>query len=272
VNFAVRCLSPKPRRANRHVIALEQLAKDVSEQYPDSCIGDLLTRISKYEDEDYVPLKDIMGNPSSMTYHDREVLQACLPCLTSQADFPERLKSRSCCMDILGFSPVLELSRFRTNIPRRNRNFNILDRLMRNWFRSSSQDERERHSVEQLSLPKLGHMRSIIATTLWQPWALPTEDQMIKVRDLFEDPRPDTWYNFEVALPDLRYFQSATSQAIRFLDALQSQYLEQMRNVKIVEEEKSVALPECHLRGILPTCDAFPQLSVHRYVDLWRCV
>jgi len=128
--FAVSCLPPKPRRANRHVIALEQLTKDACERYPDSCINDLLTQISKYEDEDYVPLKDIMGNPSSITYHDREVLQACLPCLTSQADFPERLKSRSCCMDILGFSPVLELSRFRTNIPRRNRNFNILDRLM----------------------------------------------------------------------------------------------------------------------------------------------
>ncbi|KAI4938616.1 hypothetical protein J4E85_001057 [Alternaria conjuncta] len=32
---------------------LEQLTKEVSEQYPDSCIGDLLIRISKYEDEDY---------------------------------------------------------------------------------------------------------------------------------------------------------------------------------------------------------------------------
>lgn len=91
--FAVKCLPPKPRRANRHVVALGQLTKDVSERYPDSCISDLLTWLSKYEDEDYVPLKDIMGNPTSMTYHDREVLQACLPRLTSQADFPVRLKS-----------------------------------------------------------------------------------------------------------------------------------------------------------------------------------
>jgi len=270
--IAVKCLPPKPRRANRHVIALEQLAKDVSEQYPDSCISDLLTRISKYEDEDYVPLKDIMGNPSSMTYHDREVLQACLPSLTSQADFSERLKSRSCCVDILGFGPALKLSRFRTNIPRRNRGFSILDRLMKNWYETSPHDERERQSIEQLSLLKLDHMRSTIATTLWQPWALPTEDQLIEVRDLFEDPRPDTWYNFEVALLDLRYFQSATSQAIRFLDALQPQHRKQMRNVEILEEEKSAALPECHLRGMLPTCDAVPQLSVDRYFDLWRCV
>ena len=115
-------------------------------------------------------------------------------------------------------------------------------------------------------------MRSTIATTQWQPWAVPSEEQMIEVRDLFEDPRPDTWYNLEVALPDLRYFQSATSQAIRFLDALQLQYRNQMRNIKILEEEKSVALPECYLRGILPTCDAAPQLSVDRYVDLWRRV
>ena len=177
-------------------------------------------------------------------------------------------------MDILGCSPVLELSRFRTNIPRRNRNFNILDRLMRNWYRTSSHyvRERERQSAGELSLLKLDHMRSTIATTLWQPWVLPTEDQLIEVRDLFEDPRPDTWYNFEDALPDLRYFQSATSQAIRFLDALQPQYREQMRNIKILEEEKSVAFPECHLRGILPICDAVTQLSVDRYVDLWRCV
>ena len=243
--------------------------RDVAERYCHSCIGEVLDRITEFEHDDYVPLIAVMGSPRSLSYHDREVLQRGLLLSTSHADIPERLRSTSWCVDILSFFTAGPTSRWGIHLVPDIRGATSYDRVDKG--RALTGDHKLR-GADELSLMALEHIRLTIATTHWEPWILPTEEETCKLSALFALPCPSTWANIEDNLPNLRYFQSATSQPINFLASLQTRHLKQVRKIKILEEEKCAALPECHLRGLLCALDEVLALSVDRYVDLWRCV
>jgi len=260
---------PIPNAAYGPAIDTTSVTRHISQRHSESCVGDIMARIMKHANKDYVPLAAVMGGPQTMTYYDREVIQEILIQLTSHADFAERLRSRGWFIDILGFL---------TSRPPLSRSFHLIPREKRStaWFRVGTDSVfRAEHDVsyaEQLSLMRLEEMRLIVAKTSWQPWIIATEEEMTRLRELFETPCPKTWSSFEDDLPSLQYFQSAASQAIRFVNTLQVQSRKQMRKIKILEDEKCVALPQCHLRGLLSVFDEAPGLSVDRHVDLWRCV
>ncbi|KAI4642467.1 uncharacterized protein J4E79_011529 [Alternaria viburni] len=203
----------------------EQVMREISERNPDSCISDILERITKHENKDFVPLAAVIGDPQSLMYHDRQILQASLLRLTSHANFTERLRSWSWFIDILGFL---------TSRPRYTRGSELITRERR-WtvfYRvdkyPSTESVNDGRSADQLSYMELEDMRLIVSNTQWRPWIVPTEQEMTKLRDLFESRCPTHWSSFQDRLPGLRYYQSATSQAIRFLDGLPPQYRKQM--------------------------------------------
>ena len=242
----------------------------VLKRYPNSCIGDILGRIMKIKNDIYVPLAAVVGSAQSLTFHDRDVLQDGLLGLTSYADFVEQVRSQGWCLDVLGFITTHGPGKRGVRLISMDRRWLVQGRVAKeSIFRRNRAHIR---SAAELSTERLNEMRSTIANTQWRPWILPTDEQIITVRDLFETSNSIGWPNYKNELPDLRYFQSAASQAIRFLDALQPHYRKQMRSMKILEEEKCVALPECHLRGLFHFLDEIPALSVVRHIDLWHCV
>ena len=267
--FVLSSHLPIPNLAYGPAIDTTSVTRHISQSHPESCIGDIMARIMKHANEDYVPLAAVMGGPQTLTYYDREVIQGSLMQLTSHAGFAERLRSRGWFIDILGFL---------TSRAPHSHSYHLIPREKKStaWYRvgkdSVFRAEHDVRSAEQLSLMRLEEMRFIVAQISWQPWIVATEEEMTRLRDLFETPCPKTWSSYEDSLASLQYFQSAASQAIRFVNTLQIQSRKQMRKIKILEDEKCAALPQCHLRGLLSISDEVPGLSVDRHVDLWRCV
>jgi hypothetical protein len=72
---------------------------------------------------------------------------------------------------------------------------------------------------EELPSSLIRRIALAIATLPWEPWRLPVEEQLSEMGDLLDDPMPESWKSWERNLPQLRYYLSATSQAIRFWTA-----------------------------------------------------
>ncbi|KAI4908394.1 hypothetical protein J4E90_009019 [Alternaria incomplexa] len=226
---------PIPNVAYGPAIDTTSATRQISQRHPESCIGDIMARIMKHANKDYVPLAAVMGGPQTMTYYDREVIQGSLMQLTSHAGFAERLRSRGWFIDILGFL---------TSRPPLSRSTHLVQMEKRStaWSRVGKEPvfkaEHDVRYAEQLSLMRLEEMRLIVAKINWQPWIVATDEEMSRLRDLFETPCPKAWSSYEDNLASLQYFQSAASQAVRFVDMLQTQSRKQMRKIKILENEK----------------------------------
>jgi hypothetical protein len=125
---------------------------------------------------------------------------------------------------------------------------------------------------EELPSSLIRRIASAIATLPWEPWRLPVEEQLSEMGDLLDDPMPESWKSWERNLPQLRYYLSATSQAIRFLDRLSAPLRLQLRHVVLHKDKKSVALPECHTFGLILYVNTLSSLRIERRVDLWSTV
>ncbi|KAF3033706.1 hypothetical protein E8E11_000609 [Didymella keratinophila] len=68
------------------------------------------------------------------------------------------------------------------------------------------------------------------------------------------------------------YAISAASTAIAFLEPLKPETRRSLRNVRLVEYSEVVAFPECHARGLIPSCRENSDLKVCILSTLWTCL
>ena len=119
---------------------------------------------------------------------------------------------------------------------------------------------------------------STIASTVWLPWTTPTTAQFNDMRELWMfltlAGRFQYWYGEKG--PDggaeLRYYESAASQSIRFLDMLRPRQRSRLRRLVIREDRKCSALPQCHANGLIPYLKDLPRLRVVHHVDMWSAM
>jgi hypothetical protein len=223
----------------------------------------------EFEDEDYVPsgaVHDPLVNLS-----DRQILQAELQALSSHADIPEWLISRTYFAMIPGYSPLGDV------------NFLVSSRLaapcrktmgvIRVGYLEAYANRLSWHetcSVKELTPIFCEKMSSTGTNVQWLPWVILTEAQLSELRDLFESPNPLTWYKFDKGIPGLRYYESATSHAIQFLSIFNASYLLKLRPVVIHEDRKSAAMPKFHAHGLIEHLQRLPNLRIEHRMDMWN--
>jgi hypothetical protein len=100
-----------------------------------------------------------------------------------------------------------------------------------------------------------------------EPWSIPQAEDIEKLVAITSICSQIPYYHRRV-----NYTFSAASNAIRFLRSLQSTSVQNIREIVLIEDRESIAYPECHIRGLIPFCQANPDLRVHRYACLWTNV
>ena len=100
------------------------------------------------------------------------------------------------------------------------------------------------------------------------PWAILSEDEVARLREIVQmDFRfvvdEDMWEN-------INYRFSAAAMAIYFLQSTSHTVVLQMRKILIVEDNESVAYPECHAMGLIEFCEKNRLLHVERRANIWR--
>jgi hypothetical protein len=234
-------------------------------------VGDVLERILDKGNGAYVPLLAVMGEPRTMAYEDRAAMQHVLGSFSSHPDYPEfpkRLRDRSYALFALGYDPIDDYQtswgvHFVSNHRAEMLKWRAGGIIMRPNLPTLAQD---------LSQDRLNHITSVITDMGYLPWQLPTEEKVAELRSLIDHPEPLTWKCFCKELIGLRYYVSATSQALRFLDSLSLYQRGYVRRLVFHEDRKSVALPECHIEGMMPYTQSLSSLSIERRDELWTAV
>ncbi|EDU41140.1 hypothetical protein A1F94_001462 [Pyrenophora tritici-repentis] len=70
---------------------------------------------------------------------------------------------------------------------------------------------------------------------------------------------------------DSKYCFSAAAGTIRFLHSMPIEARSRLRRIIIVENQPSVAHPQCHAQGLISFCLEKPQLRIERRIDLSKC-
>jgi len=209
----------------------------------------------------------VASSPSSMLYTDRDALSNCLELLSTHPDLAERLRVRSLALYILSYLPIKDVSGL-LGIPMTNKR-RTHGAQLRLGFKIPPNEPR---FAEELPRQRLQEIVSTILGLSWKPWIVPMENELSQMRGIFDDPAPATWNGFNQGLPHLKYYVSATAQALRFLEDLPPDHRAQLRHLLVYEDRKSVALPECHVQGLLPYLRAIPNLRVERRIAMWEAV
>jgi hypothetical protein len=113
---------------------------------------------------------------------------------------------------------------------------------------------------------------SVIAEIEFVPWRLPGVQQLTELEDLLAPPNPEARIRAVPPMNAQRFYVSAASQAICFLDSLQSYQRSNLRHIVIHEDKKSVALPQYHLYGLVPYLEELKRLHIERNINLWNPV
>jgi hypothetical protein len=182
------------------IIGTLQLVDDLSQRYPNTCIGDVLR---------------------PLTHLDREALMYSLQSLTrlsntlaSHSDLTERLRSQGHTMDILGYTPERDpAARLSSRLVPRNQRWSAFFRVGKSGMRKDGYEPR---LAEQLSPVALTTIKSGVTSTHWLPWVTPTEEQVSEIRDLSDSPSPKTWPSFQEDFLRLRHYQSAHGKQLVF--------------------------------------------------------
>jgi hypothetical protein len=98
-----------------------------------------------------------------------------------------------------------------------------------------------------------------------EPWRI---SDIEDIKNLAEVTSTMTEHPYE----SVNYGYSAASAAIRFFSSLLITLHTHLRNVKLLEDHKAVANPECHMRGLIHFCRENAHLRIHRCVSLWNTV
>jgi hypothetical protein len=190
-----------------------------------------------------------------------------LECLSTQPEFPEKLRTYSHALYILGYEPVGDIRRTRglTSLSRERSN-HVHGRTGANF--SSSMPI----GAGDLDTARVNQIASAVVKHTFSPWEVPTEEQLTELRRLFCNSEPNDWRYFQDNLPYLNYYVSAASQAFRFLGSLSAHQRKALRHIVVHENRKSVAYPECHAQGLMPYLDTLGKLHIERKVDMWNTV
>ncbi|KAI8315876.1 hypothetical protein K4K61_000199 [Colletotrichum sp. SAR11_59] len=103
-----------------------------------------------------------------------------------------------------------------------------------------------------------------------EPWTIPSATQMRRLEagiPVHEFPRIIN-DDFDRSI----YRFSAAAAAIYFLESMPHEMLLHLRTIILDEKHEAVQHPECHARGLIPFCQAYPRLRIERRVSLWRNV
>jgi hypothetical protein len=93
-----------------------------------------------------------------------------------------------------------------------------------------------------------------------QPWLIPSATELEEMVSMAQAELRLPCYS-----PTTRYTYSAASSAIRFLQSISRRTLAAIRNIHVSEDRECVASPECHSRGLVPSCQKNPKLRItHR--------
>jgi hypothetical protein len=243
---------------------MQKTVKQLNDLYPRSCIREVLDRILDKGNGSYVPMFTVMGDPLAMTYEDRTAIQYALRGLSSHAQFPETLKQSSYALYALGYeSPTDFPASWGTH-------FLSIDRVRRARVHTGVSSTPT--AIADLSADRLKHIASTIVDLEVLPWQLPAEPELTALNDLLGTPDLQEWAYVIPKLTGQRFYVSAASQAIRILGNLQSHQRRNLRHIVIQEDRKCVALPQCHIHGLLPYLEESKGLHIERKVDLWNTV
>lgn len=227
------------------------MARHVFKQYPQSGIGAQIKLLAQMKGQDrYMGNTQVVRDSAlPMTHVDRQALQEAL-----QYGRPH-----------FGISIwLLSLESFYW--PR-----NIWKYIngMRNDGAPASQDERK---------TTLEIVCSKISSTVWLPWKTPTAAQINEMRELVTVLKLSRYVSW---IPDqgppgegkeLRYYGSAASQSIHFLEMLPQGQRSRLRRLVIREDRRSCALPRCHAHGLIPYLHELPRLRIDHHIDLWSAM
>ena len=112
---------------------------------------------------------------------------------------------------------------------------------------------------------------SRISSVEWPPWVLPTALHIPKLRKIVNSvDKSDLGHGYYRNSHKLRYYESATSQCIRFLGMLEQDVSLRLRHLIIRENRKSCTKPSCHAYGLVPYLKSLPHLRVDHHVDMWH--
>ena len=114
---------------------------------------------------------------------------------------------------------------------------------------------------------------STFSSTQWPPWVTPTAVQIKEASDLlaFLSNGSHGAVNLDGG-KELRYYESAASQSIRFLGTLSHLQRSRLRHLDIREDRKCSSLPRCHAHGLIPYLKDLPRLRVVHRVDMWSAM
>ncbi|KAF5705608.1 hypothetical protein FMUND_12048 [Fusarium mundagurra] len=113
-------------------------------------------------------------------------------------------------------------------------------------------------------------------------WDMPTQSELKRMVDLMQNTRcwhnRDAWYRLTFDRPHngskyrfrLKYYFSATAQAIKFLGQLSQQQRLSIRRLILKEDQHAAAFPESHMIGMIPFCRENSKLHVEHRINLWR--
>ncbi|KAI4672806.1 uncharacterized protein J4E78_001309 [Alternaria triticimaculans] len=106
----------------------------------------------------------------------------------------------------------------------------------------------------------------------WQPdsWFIPTNNDLEELEELLPHDGDSHPFNMAYIRGGKRSYFSAAAVAIRFLSRLSESTRSHLRQITILEDERSDPESSSHARGLLPFCISNTQLKIERRVDMWR--
>jgi hypothetical protein len=96
------------------------------------------------------------------------------------------------------------------------------------------------------------------------PWTIPSLADVEALTSVIRANHRDIYSERQV------HSISAAALAIEFFTSLSTDKLQQIRDLRLLEDRLAVAFPECHARGLIPFALENPQLLIERSVNLWR--
>ena len=227
------------------------MANHIHKQYPQSGVGAQIKLQAEMKGQDrYLQNTQVVRDLAlPMTHMDRQALQEALQYARPHFGIPIWLLS-------------LEFFHWPLNM------WSHINRTNTSGA-PGSQDERK--TALQIACSK-------ISSTVWLPWKTPSTAQINEMRELLtvlKLNRGVSWIPGEVPPgegKELRYYGSAASQSIHFLEMLQQGQRSRLRRLVIREDRRSCALPRCHAHGLIPYLRELPRLRIDHQIDMWSAM
>lgn len=129
-----------------------------------------------------------------------------------------------------------------------------------------------------IPLDRMASIAEAIITVDVISWQKGSEEQLSDLKALFLHDDPIDWKDFRTGTPrisapyigteSVQFYGSAVSQALSFIESIPRNQQLQLHHLVFQEGARSVAMPECHLQGIIPFVEKSHVLRSERRIDL----